>query len=140
MSELDASHNKLVKRVIGLRPTEGETQEEFCRRRNRVIAKEIGDAKAVLSVQWSFKVISWLEHLARHPDCPAARLLSEQTPLWVEACRVLSGVSNTRTMTRAGPGRPLRFLGPWWNDLALENPGKSKALTKQRAETLYRKL
>ena len=37
--------------------------------------------------------LTWLEHLERNPSCPAARLLKDQTPQWVEACRAISGGS-----------------------------------------------
>jgi len=37
---VEARHNKIVQRILGVRPDADESPERYCRRRNRVVALE----------------------------------------------------------------------------------------------------
>ena len=83
------------------------------------------------------------EALHRHPGSPAARLLQEQTPLWLETCRILSGRSiyypsdsSGQTMTRNGRGQPVRYLGKWWEHMKFDNPNKIMELASSERNSL----
>ena len=76
----------------------------------------------------------------RHPDLPAAVLLSVQDDLWVQTMRssrsrsLLSGA----TGTRSGPGKPARWAERWVEALKVahgtDNPKRDKAKTLERAK------
>jgi len=132
MAATDACQNKLVAIVIGARPREHETVAAFCEPRNREVASE----GLSLSANWTFKVVTWLEHLSRHLECTAARLIEDQTPQWIEACRAICGGAVGETGTRAGPGHPIRYLGVWFHAIEFEafhNPKKDKAVSRERS-------
>ena len=87
--------------------------------------------------------MTWLEHLKRHPASPAAQLIEEQTPAWLETLRILSGRylfypagARGLTGTRSGAGQPVRYLGRWWECITFDNPEKKRRLSKQRAGEL----
>ena len=141
----DIAGGKVAKLILGAHPRPDESKEALCRRRNTEIKSLVSEAHARPSDHWALKVVIWLEHLARHPGCLAPRLLQEQTPLWLETCRVLSGRSLFYesdaagvTMTRAGQGRPTRYLGAWWQSMNFSNPDKIKRISKYRAGMLKR--
>ena len=139
---------ELLSLVVGARPREGESKAGFCIRRNREVSNEIVRARASIAGHWAMKTVTWIEHLGRHPKSPAALLLKEQTPEWLETCRILAGTSQHasstagRTMTRSGRGQPVRYLGQWWRHIDFRNPKKDKNLSHERAgwlDTLARK-
>ena len=125
------------------RASSANRNERFCKRRNAEAKLLTCGARARLSDHWALKVVTWLEHLARHPGCPASRLLQEQTPLWLETCRVLSGRSfyypsdsGGQTMTRSGRGQPVRYLSEWWEQIKFDNPNKDRGVSRRRAHQL----
>jgi len=141
--KVDACNSKLVAFICGSRPATEESAEAFCRRRRREVKFQIVNGKGRLSDHWAFKTVTWLEHLARHPGCPASRLLQQQTPMWLETCRVLSGRSfyypsdsGGQTMTRSGRGQPTRYLSQWWDQIEFENPDKDRGVSRLRAHQL----
>ena len=140
---VDAAGGKVAQLILGARPRPTETKESFCKRRNAEAKLLTCGARARLSDHWALKVVTWLEHLARHPGCPASRLLQEQTPLWLETCRVLSGRSfyypsdsGGQTMTRSGRGQPVRYLSQWWEQIKFDNPNKDRGVSRRRAHQL----
>ena len=143
VKDIEACNRKLMSFILGLRPEVGESKESFCIRRSRAIKHNAGIANIDLAGQWALKTVTWLEHLQRHPICPAARLLADQTPEWLETCRILAGMSlfypSDRagvTMTRGGAGKPVRYLGQWWRSMTFDNAARDKALSRARAEQL----
>jgi len=140
---VDAAGGKIAQFIVSARPRPTETKESFCKRRNAEAKLLTCEARARLSDHWALKVVTWLEHLARHPGCPASRLLREQTPLWLETCRILSGRSiyypsdsGGQTMTRNGRGQPVRYLGKWWERMKFDNPDKKRGVSRLRAQQL----
>ena len=129
--------------IIGAHPAAGESIEIFCTRRNRKISLEASIAGATLSDLWALKTVTWLEHLKRHPASPAAQLIEEQTPAWLETLRILSGRylcypagAGGLTGTRSGAGQPVRYLGRWWECITFDNPEKRRSLSQRRAGEL----
>ena len=148
VDELESCQHKLLSFVVGPRPRENESMVSFCIRRNREVSNEVIRAKTRIASHLAMKTVTWIEHLMRHPDCPATRLLLEQTPEWLETCRILAGTCPEssseagRTMTRAGRGQPIRYLGRWWRVIDFCNLGKDKQLSQERAgwlDTLARR-
>ena len=138
LKDIDACNSQLMAMVVGVKLHEDESAEAFCRRRNRKVRSEIIEAQVRLSDHWAFKTVTWLEHLFRHPSCPAARLLQQQTPEWLETCRILSGRSSQYasdragiTLTRSGRGPPIRYLSEWWRHIEFSNPNKDVCVTRQ---------
>ena len=134
---------KLVGFICGSRPTAEESAEVFVRRRRREVKFHIVNGRAALSDHWALKLVTWLEHLQRHQGCPASLLLQEQTPAWLETCRILSGRAlmyrsdhGGQTRTRSGRGQPIRYLGQWWEHIKLDNPDKDKKISRLRAQEL----
>ena len=141
--DIDACNRKLLFLIVGLRPEPGEAKQTFCIRRSRAVKRKAARANVDVAKQWALKTVTWLEHLHRHPDSPAARLVVEQTPQWLETCRILAGralffASDAAgiTATRSGAGRPVRYLGEWWRITSFENAAKDKALSLQRADLI----
>ena len=144
VKDVDACNFKLMSMMVGVRPRSGESAEAFCRRKKRIVKHEVLEADVRLSDHWVFKVVAWLEHLLRHPACPATRLLLQQTPEWLETCRSFVGKSTQYstdragiTLTRAGRGQPVRYLGEWWRDISFHNPSQSAIVSRQTAMQLY---
>ena len=142
-ARIDAANCKLIGFICGSRPATGESIEEFCRRKRREAKSATINARAMLSDLWALKTMTWLEHLQRHPSCPASMLIQEQTPDWLETCRILSGRSlvyqsdfGGQTMTRSGRGQPIRYLGKWWQQIKVDNPDKDVRVSRRRAQEL----
>ena len=144
---MEASHNKILKRIIGVRSEVDDTAESFCRRRNRRVAAEREQLNLSVSREWALSLVRWVEHLRRHPDMPAAMLINVQTELWLQTMRALRWTvsidPNLRfgaTGTRSGPGRPFRWGHQWLENLeevsGTENQCRCKALTRERAMLL----
>jgi len=94
--------------------------------------------------EWALSLVRLLEHLQRHPELPAAQLLNVQGDLWLQAMRALCWDASRdvslragATRTRTGPGKPTRWSESWIEALksehGVDNPTRSKKLTKQRA-------
>ena len=95
------------------------------------------------------KLISWIEHLRRHPECLQSCFLDVQDDFWLRERRALvGGLGASRsifagaTRTRSGPGFPLRFFSKWLEECdsqdRIENPCKAKMVTQQHADHLFR--
>ena len=100
----------------------------------------IGDS----SEHWIHRITTWIEHCQRHTSAPAALLLSCQDPLWLQTLRALAGsferfgsIDAGATRTRGGPGKPIRYLGPWHAALDFRNPARDKAQTRATALKLW---
>lgn len=140
LKDIDACNFQLMAMVAGVKLHEDESAEAFCRRRIRKVKSEILEAGVMLSDHWAFKTVTWLEHLSRHPACPAARLLQQLTPEWLETCQILSGRSSQHasdrpgiTLTRGGRGQPIRYLSAWWRMIEFVNPHRDACFTRQHA-------
>ena len=140
---VDGCSFQLLCSIVAVRPLADGTAAAFCIRRNRLVHLEAIKSDLILSEHWSFKTVTWIEHLLRHESCPAARLLQQQTPEWLETCRILSGLSLHHrsdragvTMTRSGRGPPIRYLGEWWREICFDNPCIDKGISRQRAVAL----
>ena len=143
VKEVDACSFKLLSLIVGVLPALDETAADFCIRRNRLVSHEAAKSDLKLADQWALKTVTWIEHLMRHPRCPAARLLQQQTPQWLETMRILSGRSlyhtsdrAGNTMTRSGRGQPIRYLGEWWRTIAFDSPSKERVISRQNAIAL----
>ena len=117
---MDSVGFQLLSSIVGVRPAVDGTAADFRIRRNRLVRLDAIKSDLILSEHWSFKMVAWIEHLLRRERCPAARLLQQQTPEWLEARRVLSGFLLHRcsdragvTRTRGGRGQPICYLGEW---------------------------
>ena len=87
---------------------------------------------------------TWIEHCGRHPDCPAALLLACQDPFWLQTLRALYGsfghfgsLDVGRTGTRAGPGKPIRYLGPWFHLIDFENEARDRSKSRGTAQIVW---
>ena len=88
-----------------------------------------------------------MEHLHRHPECPASLTLAIQDDLWLETMRALHSSEGSdaalragRTCTRRGRGRPVRW-GQLWVQAVQEAYGwdshtRDKGATRERASTV----
>ena len=143
-AHMESQHNKILRRIIGVRPNADECPERYCKRRNRIVAHERERLGLGVAQEWSLALVRWVEHLGRHPDMPAAVLLSVQDDLWVQTMRALSWTPSRdafllagATNTRGGAGKPIRWSENWLKALdaalGLENAVRNKAITRQRA-------
>ena len=93
-----------------LRKAADETPQQYAIRRGRTMSR-------ATQSQWSLvhleSCLSWLSHMQRHPDCPAARALSTQDSEWVKRQRTTSG-SITRTNTRSAAAKVYRWDQVGW--------------------------
>ena len=140
MRELDSKMNAYIGRILGLRPTSDDTPATFYRRRNQATKEASCRLDLMSSRHWALKVTTWIEHCLRHPGCPAARLLTCQDPLWLQTLRVLSGslsIDAGQTRSRAGPGKPKRYLGPWYLMIDFQNSEHDKGQSRANAEIVW---
>jgi len=147
-ARLEAWHNKILQRIVGMMPTGDETAERFCRRRNRVVADCRKRFKLTISEAWALALVRWVEHLERHPEMPASVLLKAQTDLWLQTMRALRWTVSSDPMllsgatgTRSGPGQPIRWSSKWLSWLQEEhgtqNAFRSKTVTERRADFVH---
>ena len=107
---------------------------------NEVIKEASCRLDLMSSRLWALKITTWIEHCLRHPGCPAARLLTCQDPLWLQTLRVLSGslsVDAGQTRSRAGPGKPKRYLRPWYLMIDLQYSEHDKGQSRANAEIVW---
>ena len=112
---LDRTQNRMLALLIPSQRLPGEDLDSYCRRRART-ANRAGAAGGHWSTLWAKRVVSWQDHLDRHPEHLCSRLLKVQDANWLQHRRaqyVGSGMSagrNTpsagRTGTRCTGGRP----------------------------------
>ena len=140
-------NNQILQRILKVAYVEGESRERFCKRRNRIVASERERLGLAVSQEWALSLVRWVEHLRRHPELPAAILLTVQDDLWMQISRGLNwtpsrdaSLRSGATRTRSGPGKPIRWAELWLEALQTEqgwdNANRSRKLTKQRADFL----
>ena len=121
-----------------------ESAERFCRRRNRLVAIERDKAALDVKRDWALCLARWMEHLHRHPNCPASLLMAVQDDMWLLTLRALHACDGSddslragRTGTRAGRGRPVRWGQLWVQavqvDLGWNNASRDREATRARA-------
>ena len=82
-------------------------------------------------------MVSWVEHVFRHPESLAYQLLHVQDDEGLKTMRILVGRPGSGFNMFAGEAQTKRW-GESWVDLVgrekgWDNPARSKALTKDRA-------
>ena len=144
MFETGSVVNKLMAFIFGLRPRCDETAKQFSIRRNRAVAQKVFEADLRCSRHWALKVTTWVEHCRWHGESPAGQLLRCQDPEWLQLRRALSGSLRTSgsidagiTGTRAGPGKPIRYLGTWYQTLSFDNPCKDISQSRETSMLLW---
>ena len=124
-----------------------ETVDGFVIRRNRAIAVARNEGGGSLRERWGLKLVSWVEHVYRHPESVACQLLQTQDDDWLRTMRILAGRTGVHhnmyageTRTRTAGIAPQRWGENWVDFVRWEkgwdNPARSKALTKARARLL----
>ena len=145
---LEADFNVFVRRICAFRPLPGESQATFCSRRNHlasILKREVG---AEVRRRWAYKVVTWVEHLRRHPESLGCTFLEIQDDSWLRSQRLKVGkfggsrsLESGETATRAAAGYPIRFASKWLEALSadggLTNPERSKTLSKANAHRLF---
>ena len=115
----------------------------YCKPRNQIVANHRDNENLSIKREWSLCIVRWLEHVLRHPTWPASLLVRAQDDLWLQTLRFLhvraskyDSYSSGETGTRSCPGFPFRWSDKWLPVLqeatGLENPGKTKALTRKQ--------
>ena len=115
----DTHHNKLAARISLQRPRADETPAGFQVRRAHVLRNHC-------HLKWSDLIlrshVTWAQHVLRHPESLSELILRVQNDDWMQerramhlsrGCSVFAG----RTGTRAQAGRPVRWDGPWRNEV-----------------------
>ena len=140
IAALETEANKFTAYIVGARPTASETKETFMRRKNR----EISAAKLEVNLDiphWHcWKLISWMEHIHRHPEQPCLEALLCQNAEWLQARRSDLGGRRTQSRTHAGP--PIRWDSGWVQAITeriahWDNAEKTKAVTSEKANLLH---
>ena len=141
---LEKGQNKILTRIIKLHRNQSDTVEAFVINRNRAVARARDEGGVSLRERWGVRLVSWVEHVFRHPESLAFQLLHVQDDEWLQTMRILVGRSGGgfnmfggETQTRTAGIAPQRW-GEGWVDLVRrekgwENPARSRALTKARA-------
>ena len=143
-SSVEAAHNKILSRILALRPSLDDSAATFSKRRNAAIARLKASHKLCVRSRWAFKLVTWMEHLHRHKDSVAFKLLGVQDDECLRTCRYLAGSQSLdagATGTRAGRGYPLRWGAVWIEAVGLkcggwENARRDKKLTASRVASL----
>ena len=127
---LEAAFNRILFRIVAVKPESDETPARFCKRRNSMIAELKRDHGLCVRTRWALRLISWVEHMYRHPETFAFQLVITQDDEWLRMQRASVGSSIFAgfTRTRAGPGCPLRWGTNW-----LEAVGEGWWLGERRA-------
>ena len=93
---------------------------------------------------WLKKIVAWLEHLWRHKENPAYKVLVCQDDDWLRHARALSGRSRWHGTVeagalclRGGPGRPIRWGQGWMEHMEPENPQKDIQISRENFMRLY---
>ena len=145
---LEASCNKIIKFIAGVRRLDGDDAKSFVLRRNSVVSDLKHNCGFDIRSRWAIRIVSWVEHMFRHQDRPSFQFLNVQTDPWLRERRReagLSGPSRTlrggATNTRHGPGAPLRWGNTWFEHILFSetgwhNPTKMRSQTKFNAEFL----
>ena len=103
-------------------------------------------------MRFSYRVVSWVEHLTRHPSSPAYLSLETQNDAWVGFKRLCVGkfgtsrsISSGETATRNGSGFPIRWGCLWLEEVGRAgggwtNPDRDSRTSKGRADILKARL
>ena len=105
--QIDSLQAAMVAKFIRLTPTPTESASEFFNRRSMHAARMIGREKR-WSVLWANGIVSWHEHVLRHPELSAHQLLKFKSESWLQIARttMFLSSSSTGTNTRASRGKP----------------------------------
>ena len=121
----------------------------FCARRNSEVSKRKQRAGLELRKRWALKLVTWVEHLHRHPSHPGMAMLNSQSDEWLRERRHEAGHFNSartvhagETRTRSGAGTPNRWCSRWLETIAFSedgwpNPQKNKRFSEQKANFLF---
>ena len=128
--ELEAFSNRLISRIIGLRPMEEESKASFCIRRNSAVAQLKRKVGFSMRFRWCQKLVSWVEHIRRHHDSLAYSFSTAQGDDWLRERRAevgAFGISRSldagETKKRMGRGAPHRFFSGWLEALDAQCDG-----------------
>ena len=136
--QVEGWHNAILQRIVRVPLAAGQSPEEFCKHRNRIIANERHSVGLSVRRAWAGCLVRWLEHLRRHPETPSAMVFAVQDDLWMDTVRFLYAAGSTGT--RTGPGKPIRWGERWVGLLeescGIENPLRDKGLTRERTSLL----
>ena len=147
-SSLESFTSKLCRFIVKVPRDEGEAINSFAVRRNSEIARLKLETKLSVRSRWALKLVSWVEHLHRHADSPAASCLRCQDDAWLrERRREVGGFGVSRslhageTRTRSAGGYPFRWGFKWLEALdsiddGWPNPSKCKQRTMRKADVL----
>ena len=149
LDALEASSNKLLRSIVGARPSSDDSPETFCIRRNKLISTLKEECSFGIRKRFCYKIVTWVEHLWRHKESHLYKLLYIHDDCWLRTMRVLVNPScahgfyeSGATRTRSGPGAPLRWGAGWLERLSAggggwENPSKCKRSSWDKANALY---
>ena len=117
---IEGWYNRILHRMIPVAAQGDVDAASFCRLRNRVVSLEKQRAGLDVKKDWALCLARWMEHVQRHAESPAHRILSVQDDLWLETMRALHSTEGSddalragRTGTRSGRGRPIRWSAGW---------------------------
>ena len=145
---IEGWHNLILQRIVRVSCEDGEGAGEFCRRRNSIVSVHRKNAGSDVKLDWAMSLARCVEHLRRHPECPAGVFLSVQDDLWLQTVRAMQAadicaqsVRAGRTGTRAGRGKPVRW-GHFWVaavevSYGWENLTRDRGHTRARADAIY---
>ena len=137
-ADLEAAHNKILSRIVGLKLEEDDTAASYSIRRNSVISQVKTRHKMCIRSRWANRLVSWVEHLHRHKATWAYQLLVTQDDEWLRIMRLLAGSPSYEagvTGTRVGRGFPLRWGAGWLEAVSL-NGGGGRILSGTNNELL----
>ena len=147
---LEACLNRFIKFIVGVKPQHDEPPKAFCIRRNGIIAREKSRANFDMRLKWAKKLVTWVEHIHRHPENPSVSLTLAQGEGWLRERRREAGSFGSKrsensgaTNTRSGSGLPIRWGERWLEDIgqmgvseSWSNLSKSKRVSNSRANAL----
>ena len=108
--QLDRVQRKMISFCLGLKPRDGESVSQFCRRRSRTTA-HISNEQGLWSVRWSRAIVAWSCHVVRNHNYAvwSAPLLSLRMSAELAQRR---SENSGRPVTRKEPG----FIMKRWTD------------------------
>ena len=141
---IDSAQFKIAVAIAGMKPHSFETPEGFSVWRGRQLSCAIKQCSRKWSLRWAIRVQSWLEHCSRHPEVISAQLLRCQDEAWLREHRrafvhlsANLSISAGLTGTRAGAGKPIRWLDQKWSEYTIrDNPDRCRLLTASQAANM----
>ena len=109
-NELNAVQRKMVAILLRLTPTDGETREQFVRRRGRA-ARQLCLQCGIWSLRWFRRALAWDSHIRRERNdfTWAAKIVDFRAADYLSQRRAFH---NGRTATRSQPG----YVSRRWHD------------------------